>query len=387
MSHVKSSTIPSTGSHVRRRHRAFTTCSPPATARDYRRVGSGLDHFPNLALPCRRLHQSQVFRVECRSLLGHARCRALWRDGGRHDFRHRQQGSRPVGRLALRADCGGLRGVLRPVLFQHGPLSGRCLGARCRPPGRAHQRRSRNDPARSGVHRDADHAFHRARHCNRHVRRQDHFIHVQGRGASRVLYHRPEQRLGLQQPGLRLRRLCRGWNGCARQDHRGLSDLCNRGQRARFGLCRHRDPPGAHARLSDIRLLRDGRRHDAGRSGSRPDRPVGPGPGIDRDRGGRRRGRVDTRRPWPRPWQRARCHPHRAHRQGPARRLRNDAHSAGRQNRNEGAGGGATAAGSRAGLSGAHSDPRRADRAVGDPAQRHREIVGQDQRSADTAGP
>ena len=49
-----------------------------------------------------------------------------------------------------------------------------------------------------------------------------------------------------------------------------LPDLRDRRQRARRDLCRHPDPLGAHARLSALGLLRDGRRADAG----------GPGPGM-----------------------------------------------------------------------------------------------------------
>ena len=100
-----------------------------------------------------------------------------------------------------------------------------------------------------------------------------------------------------------------------------------------------------------VRLLRDGRRHDAGCPGSRLNRPVRPGPRIDRDRGRHRRRRVDTGRPRPCARQHARRHPHRAGRQGFARGLSDDAHRAGRQYRDEGAGGGPAAARRGAGLS------------------------------------
>ena len=219
-------------------------------------------------------------------------------------------------------------GVLRALLFQHRPLRGDRLDTGRRPVRRAHQRRARHHPARSGVHRHADHAVHRPRHCHRRVRRQDHLLPGQGQGVSRVLLPRREERLGLQQPGFHLRGLCRRRHGPARKDHRRLPDLRDRRQRARFRLCRHPDALGAHARLSDIGVLRHHRRHDAGRSGSRPHRPVGPGPRVDRHRRGHRRRRFDPRRPWPRPRQHAGRHPHRAGRQGPARRLPDDPHRA-----------------------------------------------------------
>ena len=65
------------------------------------------------------------------------------------------------------------------------------------------------------------------------------------------------------------------------------------------------DELGAHARLSDVGLLRHHRRADAGGAGSRHDRPVRPGAGADRHRLGDRRRRFDPGRARPHPRLRA----------------------------------------------------------------------------------
>ena len=121
-----------------------------------------------------RCDQSGFLRQRRRLSRGAARYRPLCRHGGRHDLRHRQQGSRSVGRLDLGA---GRRRVLHR---SSRPSFSTCGSARrvARLP-RARHRSSASSTAcwspssRAGLHRDADDAAHRSRHRSRPDRRQD----------------------------------------------------------------------------------------------------------------------------------------------------------------------------------------------------------------------
>ena len=130
-----------------------------------------------------------------------ARRLALRRDGGRHDVRHRQQGSRPVGRLDIRPGRRRLRHTCS--IRNHYDLGVVPAIFACLVLGNVHrpgQRHSRHRPARAGVHRDADHALHRPRLRPRPDGRASRSSTRKGRRLSLVLPARRIQRLGLQQP-------------------------------------------------------------------------------------------------------------------------------------------------------------------------------------------
>ena len=143
-------------------------------------MGSRSPRHHGRALSRRPLSQPRILWLDRRAVLGSARRVALWRDGGRHDLRDRQQGARSFGRLDLRFDGDDLRHGLRADLFRLGRLDRGLLVPRARSGCWSHQWVSGHHPRGPRLHRHADDAVHRPRRDPRSHGRQEHRIRNQG---------------------------------------------------------------------------------------------------------------------------------------------------------------------------------------------------------------
>ncbi len=370
-------------SHRRsKRSRHGARGSPPL-----RRLGGRPPRHHGDSLRGRALSQSRFLRIDRRALFRSARRLALRRARDRHDLRHRQQGAGPFGRLDLRSDGNDLRHDFRADLFRHGHLDGRLLVPGHGSDDRADQRLHGHGPRSAGLHRDADDAVHRSRRDPRPHRRQEHRLRNQGWGLSRLLPSGRDQRARLQQPdhSLRHHRRHRRRRACLHHDR--LDDLLGRRQRAGGALRRHQHALRAHALLCALFALRGDRgaherRAEQGRRSARRLRP-----GAHRHFVGHRRRSGDFRRPGTDPRLLPRRDPHRAHRQGSARRHSHHPHDRSRRRRDR-AGGGGDAIAARRGSRLPRGDPhhRRADRALARPAPRHSPPLGLVARAAAAAG-
>ena len=259
------------------------------------------------------------------AVLGSARRVALWRDGGRHDLRHRQQGARPVGRLDLRPDGDDLRHGVRADLFRPGRRTavfwclvlGLAIGLI-------------NGILVTVLEVPAFIATLTMLFIGRGV--------ILGlTGGKNIAFEIKAAR----RPVFRLGEInAFGFNNqivlfvliaavgavTARLYVDRLDDLCDRRQRAGRALRRHQHPLGSHALLHSVLALRGHRRTDECRAeqGRRP--AIRARRGIDRDRvgdcgrrGDFRRARADHRLV-------SRRHSDRPDRQGAARRRADHAH-------------------------------------------------------------
>ena len=245
----------------------------------------------------------------------------------RHDLRHRQQGSRPVGRLHLRPGGGGVRPTVRAELSRS---RRRPVGA-CLPASRRHdrtpQRRARHHPEGAGVHRHADDALHRPRlRARAHPWPVD-LLSRQGERASAVLpvSARPTPSASTTRSSIFAIVAVLGAYVLAKTRW-GYETFATGGNAQAASLCRHPDELGAHPRLSHLVALRGAGRPDVG----------GPGQGrhpalrrqrrADRHRRGDHRRRLDPRRPRPGRRLLPRRHAGGAARQGAARGLADHPH-------------------------------------------------------------
>ena len=133
---------------------------------------------------------------------------------------------------------------------------------------RADQRRAGHLAARAGLHRHADDALHRTRLRHRPLRRQDHLLHREGQGIPGFFFIGENNAWGFNNQVFILLDLRDRRHDPARQDAQRLPDLRHRRQRAR-----RRPIPASPTHWVRMRayllsaLLRDGRRHHAGRAG------------------------------------------------------------------------------------------------------------------------
>ena len=137
--------------------------SRPRAAAAPRRLGDRAPRLSRAALRRRDPRQSDLLRLDRGAARAAARHIPRRDHRGRDDVRHRQQGSRPVGRLDIRPGGGGVRPTVR-VEFprpRHRPVAAALPAARRGH--RAAERRAGHHPEGAGVHRDADDAVHRPR--------------------------------------------------------------------------------------------------------------------------------------------------------------------------------------------------------------------------------